>query len=205
MIDVEVSVPGITLVRKTGRVVWDGDLGVLTFQAEMPLDVVETTYPGVAMFSVDQFVIAETNFVITVGPMSGPGADISTRQHVIRSAFASYATSDRPSVLARIQGMQKVVPFVDIFLDVLSLRSGDDWMSVIRHEIQARDVFLLFWSKAASESHYVEAEWRMALSENGLGRISPVPLENPKTAPPPPELSSLHFNDWTLSIANEPS
>ena len=61
-------------------------------------------------------------------------------------------------------------------------------------------MLLLFWSTAASQSRYVESEWRIALEEHGLDGISPVPLESPATVPPPPELSSLHFNDWTLAI-----
>jgi hypothetical protein len=34
-----------------------------------------------------------------------------------------------------------------------------------------------------------------------LDYISPVPLVSPSAVPPPQELASLHFNDWTLSVS----
>jgi hypothetical protein len=199
-LDVTVSIAGLALEHASGQVHWDGDIGMLGFPCEVPADAMEPRYAGKATFSVDNLTIAETHFVVELGPITGSRRDIATDQRVIRTAFASYATPDRAGVLARIQGMQKAVPFIDIFLDVVSLRSGDHWADVIRDEIKARDVLLLFWSRAARESRYVDTEWRIALEENGLERISPVPLEDPAVAPPPPELSSLHFNDWTLAI-----
>jgi hypothetical protein len=199
-LDVTVSIAGLELEHASGQVQWDGDIGMLGFPCEVPADAMEPSYAGKATFSIDNLTIAETHFVVELGPITGSRRDVATDQRVIRTAFASYATPDRAGVLARIQGMQKAVPFIDIFLDVVSLRSGDHWADVIRDEIKARDVLLLFWSRAARESRYVDTEWRIALEENGLERISPVPLEDPAVAPPPPELSSLHFNDWTLAI-----
>src|SRR6202030_1216765 len=103
-------------------------------------------------------------------------------------------------VLARIQGMQKVAPELDVFLDVLHLRSGQDWASRLQTEIPARDVFYLFWSSDASRSAWVEREWRCALETRGLDFIDPVPLASPREVPPPAELASKHFNDWVLAF-----
>src|SRR6185295_5615012 len=86
-------------------------------------------------------------------------------------AFASYSSHDRDQVLARVQGMKAAVPTLDIFLDVISLRAGDDWHDRIRQEVIARDVFYLFWSKSASQSKWVDWEWRCALAERGLSTI----------------------------------
>ena len=93
-----------------------------------------------------------------------------------------------------------MVPELDVFLDVVSLRSGDDWKGRLSREIDDREIFLLFWSMAASRSEWVRHEWQVALEKKGLEVINPVPLEPPSVAPPPPELASLHFNDWTLAI-----
>jgi hypothetical protein len=199
-LDVTVSIEGIPLTQSTGQVLWDGDLGMVQFPVTLPADALSPTYPGKASFSLDGIKVAESHFLIAVGPVVGVKREVAPTQQMIRSAFASYASGDRPAVLARIHGMQKAAPFLDIFLDVVSLRSGDDWAARIRSEIKARDVLLLFWSQAASKSRYVDTEWRMALEENGIERISPVPLEGPAVAPPPPELGSLHFNDWTLVV-----
>lgn len=119
----------------------------------------------------------------------------------INSAFASYSSNDRAEVLGRLQGIKTIHPDLDIFFDVFSLRSGNDWESKLNEHVPSKDKFLLFWSKAASESEWVEKEWKMALEKRGISYIDPVPLDDPKDAPPPNELSSLHFNDlYMLNI-----
>ena len=85
-------------------------------------------------------------------------------------------------------------------MDVVSLRSGERWQERLEEEITKRDVLYLFWSTAASQSTWVDREWRMALRTKGLDGIDPVPLETPDKAPPPQELAGLHFNEWTLQI-----
>jgi len=94
--------------------------------------------------------------------------------------------------------MQKARPDMDIFFDVESLRSGDDWESALRREIENRDVLFLCWSSFAKNSEWVEKEWRYALINKGLDFIEPVPLVSPSECPPPDELKSKHFNDRAL-------
>jgi hypothetical protein len=96
-------------------------------------------------------------------------------------------------------GLQKGLPYLDIFVDVDSLRSGKKWSQEIRKVIPSRDVFYLFWSANASKSHWVEEEWRCALSRRGLNFIDPCPLVSPKEVPPPAELEKLHFYDRWLA------
>jgi hypothetical protein len=113
-----------------------------------------------------------------------------------RSAFASYASADRDEVLRRVQGL--TAAGLDVFLDVLSLRAGDDWEQSLMENIRAKDIFYLFWSMAASRSEWVDKEWRRALDEKGIDFIHPIPLVDPRLVPPPPELASRHFNDAIL-------
>ena len=140
----------------------------------------------------------EWHFIIDVGHARPSIEEHTVREERFLSAFASYASEDRDDVLGRIQGMQKVLPDLDIFVDVAALRSGDNWRERLEREIQARDVLYLFWSRRARASKWVDLEWRIALGHNGLERISPIPLESPDLAPPPSELADLHFNDWML-------
>jgi hypothetical protein len=95
--------------------------------------------------------------------------------------------------------MEKAAPFLNIFMDVHSLRSGQKWEQELWERIPASDVFYLFWSSNAQKSPWVEKEWRCALQTRGIDFIDPVPLESPDVALPPEELKSKHFNDWELA------
>jgi hypothetical protein len=139
-------------------------------------------------------------FVLEVGNAISGLQRARTRERRIRHGFASYASDDRDEVLGRVQGMLKIAPTLDIFLDVLSPRSGEQWSARLQEEISRCDIFYLFWSTAASRSRHVDHEWRWALHERGLEFIDPVPLQSPDVVPPPAELATLHFNDWTLAF-----
>ena len=116
----------------------------------------------------------------------------------ILSAFISYASQDRARVAAIIQGMRKARPDMDVFFDVDSLRSGENWRRALRAEIERRDILFLCWSLAAKESEWVDREWRYALENKGLDCIEPIPIDPPNVCPPPKELASKHFNDRGL-------
>jgi hypothetical protein len=117
-----------------------------------------------------------------------------------RSAFASYARGDRREVLGRVRSLQ-IFTGIDVFLDCLSIRPGEQWKPKLSSEISARDVFWLFWSRTARASKWVDWEWRTALQTKSLGGIQPHPLEPIELAPPPEELSALEFGsmyEWYL-------
>ena len=63
-------------------------------------------------------------------------------------------------------------------------------------------VFDIIGSHFASQSIWVKREWKVALKIRGLSYIDPIPLEDPAEAPPPVELSALHFNDAYLIYLN---
>jgi len=42
----------------------------------------------------------------------------------------------------------------------------------------------------------IEREWRYALRLRGIDFIDAIPLDPPKVAPPPPELTTLHDGHW---------
>ncbi len=97
--------------------------------------------------------------------------------------------------------MKKIAPDLDVFLDALSLRSGDLWESRLAEEVISKDVFYLFWSQSAAKSPWVRREWQHALANRGLQYIDPVPLETPEVAPAPAELAALHFADAFATYA----
>jgi hypothetical protein len=194
-ITVRLWIPDLIVPDPKDTIIWDGEIANSTFILSVPRDTPPRQYDGTATFSVGGIRVAKLHFILEVGEEEAPPGEIKSLEARIRSAFASYASEDRDDVLGRVQGIKKVLPDLDLFLDVLSLRSGQDWAERLLAEIRWRDVFYLFWSLAASRSVWVEKEWRAALEHRGLDFINPVPLVPPRVAPPPKELVSLHFND----------
>jgi hypothetical protein len=117
-----------------------------------------------------------------------------------RSAFASYASEDREAVLERVAGVKAVARDLEIFIDVQDLRAGEHWQQRIEEELARRERLLLFWSARAQRSRWVDFEWRTAMRLKGAQAIDPVPLQDPRDAPPPPELAHLHFNESLLPL-----
>jgi hypothetical protein len=197
-------VDGLTVDSPEETILWDGEIGNAVFVVFVPPDATGAK-KGTAVFYVAGLQIARLPFVLQIGAALGAHTSLSFQDQRVHKAFASYATADRDEVLARIQGVQKVAPSMEIFMDVLRLRSGQDWGQEIRRLIPLNDVFYLFWSVAAMNSRWVEQEWRCALETRGLDFIDPFPLVDPKLAPPPPELASKHFNEWTLAFLRKPA
>jgi len=144
--------------------------------------------------------IALVPFVLRIAASPTETGPVAAAGQLHRRAFASYAREDAREALSCIQGMTKAVPGLDVFVDVVSLRSGQDWATRLEQEILASDVLYLFWSRAAAASRWVEKEWRFGLDRRGLDFVDPVPLASPREAPPPLELSSKHFDDRWLAV-----
>jgi len=200
VLNVSLRIDGMTVEEPEATILWAGGIGSASFKVEVPPRAKEGSPTGVAFIYASGLRIAHVDFELTVGATSGPAKQVPSRYERYRKAFASYSSQDRNDVLARIQGMQKIAPSLEIFLDVLKLRSGQDWQQELWKVIPENDVFYLFWSQHARDSDWVEKEWRCALSVRGIDFIDPCPLVSPDVAPPPPELSSKHFNDWVLAF-----
>jgi len=200
LLSVTLEIPALVVHEPFDRLVWNRTPANVSFPVTAPEDADSGEHAGTARITVNGLLIASVRFVVTVGGDDVPEVvDRTVERMRAKSAFASYASEDRADVLARIQGMNVASPGLDVFVDVLSLRSGDNWEEKLREHVPSKDVFYLFWSIPASRSEWVEREWRLALEERDLGYITPVPLEDPAVAAPPGELSSLHFNDAYLA------
>jgi kumamolisin len=198
ILSVRLRIPGAVIDEPEDTMVWEGESTCVSFVVTLPELSREAKCYGSAHVYANGVQLVRISFLLSV--LGAPEGMIEASTARYRTAFASYASEDRDAVLGRIQGIQKVAPDLDIFLDVLSLRSGQEWEKELWREIPARDIFYLFWSRHARKSKWVEKEWRCALSERGIEFIDPIPLESPEKSPPPAELSSLHFNDWVLAF-----
>lgn len=114
-----------------------------------------------------------------------------------QSVFASYSHDDTPLV----EAMEKAYKALgmDYLRDVMTLKSGQSWSDQLLRMIEQADVFQLFWSTPASQSLYVEQEWRHALGlgHKGAAFIRPIYWERPLPKVPEP-LQSIHFAPFDL-------
>jgi molecular chaperone DnaK (HSP70) len=197
---VRLQLSDLVIERPEDVILWDGEIGNASFVVAVPQEASEGPRSGwVTVHWEGCFQIARVPLQIQVVPKLDSAAPIAHTLERLHKAFASYASADRDEVLHRIQGMQKMVPDLEVFLDVARLRSGTDWEAELWRVIPAQDVFYLFWSRNARQSPWVEKEWRCALKTRGLEFIDPVPLESPDVVAPPEELKKMHFNDWILA------
>jgi hypothetical protein len=193
------EIDGLTVPVPEETMLWTGWIGNASFVVDVPADCRLGSHCGWAAVCAHGLQVLRINFEIAIGASIPPIDPQVGKIIAFRKAFASYASEDRNEVLGRVQGIQKVLPKLNIFMDVVSLRSGQYWEDELKSEIPKNDVFYLFWSTHARASKWVDKEWRWAFSARGLDFIDPIPLEPPDLAPPPRELSSRHFNDWTLA------
>ncbi|MFC1552255.1 protein kinase [Candidatus Latescibacterota bacterium] len=198
-ITINLNIPDFQVIDPEETIFWDGNIGNARFPVTVPDDTCSGEYLGVVKFYIEGLMIAKLHFSLIVSQHKSSEDQFVASGIGIKTAFASYASVERERVLARIQGIMKAMPHLDIFLDVRDLISGDSWEECLNEEIKKRDIFYLFWSVAASNSDWVKNEWRTALKLKGIEFIDPVPLDPPEKVSPPKELSQLHFNDWTLA------
>ncbi len=197
---VALNSPDISPEEDEDEQVWQGGYLRFSFAWKLPEDYAGRQILFNARVYIDDVIVTRLRMIVACG--AAGGSAVPVKREDITSAFISYASQDRQRVAAIIQGMRKINPALDIFFDVESLRSGDDWEKALYREISGRDMFFLCWSHFARESKWVDAEWRYALREKGIDSIEPVPIEPPDLCPPPDELSKKHFNDKLLFIIN---
>ena len=195
------TLDGFEVDRPLESFFWAREPANVSFLIRAPADLAAGVHAGQVEVFHHGMPIVRLLFEVTIGVVSTaaiPKDPQESRQgeNRIRSAYASYSSKDRPIVVQRVQGISAVG--VDVFLDVISLRAGQHWEEQLLRNIRECDTFYLFWSSNARESKYVEREWRFALDQRGLDFIHPIPLTDPRVAPPPDELADLHFRDIFL-------
>ena len=202
-VKVVLSSPDVEILDDTAEETWDGGYLCFDFALDIPPDSAKRQILLKAAVYFDG--IPATRLMMTMRLQTQHEQRMEVLRSDVLSAFVSYASQDRARVGGLIQGMKKARPDMDIFFDVNSLRSGDDWEETLRREVERRDILFLCWSKNAKESPWVDMEWRYALENKGLEAIEPIPIDPPDVCPPPAELQSKHFNDSLLYVINASS
>jgi hypothetical protein len=195
LLNISVFVERCTIEPQYASVVWGGDTTNIAFRVGTTADVTEgTKLKGEVFIDVGGLRIGEVRFDVIVGVSS---YNAFAAGNAVRTGFISYASRDRWLVLGRVHGLEKAG--VKVFIDVHALRSNDRYSKLLFEQIDKADRLYLFWSRRASRSNYVEREWRYGLKTKGIDFIDPIPLTDPRRAPPPQELAGeKHFSDWVL-------
>jgi len=185
------------LYESIKTILWIGDICNTTFTIEVPEKLSNKTLSGRVLVFMNSCEIACLEFYLNIADTDETRDTLNLNEKYYKTAFASYAHKDRKEVFKRIQGLNNAE--VDVFVDVKNLRTGEHYKEKILHEISFRDIFYLFWSKAASKSKWVNKEWNWALEKRGIDFIKPIPLVSPDKVPPPAVLAEkMNFNDLDL-------
>jgi hypothetical protein len=160
------------------------------FMVQIPRIDWRTDYLFVIEVEADGAPIGRCKFRLTTTKQGSPNSEPRACGKLNRyeRVFLSYASEDESVVSNFAQVLE--AQGLDYFLDVLSLRSGDDWQSKLKEHIERSDLFLLCWSRHAAQSAWVrkEIEWALSAQRREPTRrpdIRPLLLDGPPVPPPP--------------------
>jgi hypothetical protein len=204
------QMPDLTVDQPIQTCAWNGEPAWVQFGVNVPEECEPTNLIGTITVSEESVPIGHLRFKFRITgdePSEAVAADSVLAGNLKRyqQAFISYASKDRSEVLKRVQVLNLFK--IKYFQDLLTLEPGDEWEKMLYDYIDKSDVFLLFWSKAASESAWVKKEVEYAIKRRANKdepdpEIIPVIIEGPPAAAPPAELSSIHFNDRLIYLIN---
>ena len=180
---------------------WNGAFHIVPFDVTIARDAAAPMTILALDVLLDGVVVAPVKFTLRIRP---PEVEPSAETHTgwinpARTAFASYASEDRSRVLDRVAVLVEGGG-MEVFVDCLSLRPGDRWKPQIEEQIRDMELFLLYWSKGASRSEWVEWEWRKALHLKGKEHFKLRPLDPIKLTEFPEELEALHAESSIMLI-----
>jgi hypothetical protein len=185
---------GVQVTPGEVRFQWSGRENLAAFAVRVHNDAPASVSICFEVFVAD-VPIAFIPMRLSVAVHAGALAVQQAQGSVPSSAFASYASKDAQPVTQRLSTLQRWSPGLDIFQDCLDLKANTSFQPQLKLQIERRDVFLLFWSRNAAASPWVQWEYQTARDTRGLDAILPMPLEDPAIAPPPPELADRHLRD----------
>jgi hypothetical protein len=204
-VDLRLEMPALGVLEPDAVVVWRGRSASAQFDVSVPAMAAIAQAIGRVRIAIAGTPTATLRFVVKVvaagtAPRPAESRDLRARRY--RNAFVSYSSEDRAEVLRRVQAFR--IAGLSVFQDILDLKPGELWERALYRYIDECDVFLLFWSRAAAASPWVQKEIEYALARKaddheGPPDIQPVPLEGPPLVPPPPGLRAVHFNDALLA------
>ncbi len=200
---------GIEVGEPVQELVWRGEPNVATFSCKLSDGSSSDVLHPIARIYVDGRPVGRILFQVKrEGPSVSrdpiPMPELTGgNARTYRFAFLSYASEDRAEVLKRAQALEAAN--IGFFQDVLSLNPGERYERKIYRKIDEADLFMLFWSRSARSSKWVNSEIEYArtcqrMHPESLPDIVPIVLDDPRDAPPPELLSDQHFNGMIATM-----
>jgi TIR domain-containing protein len=199
------EVPGVVFDPPVREVRWQQDLRQVTFQLEALAHAAGRVVLGAVEVRAGPLLVAQVPLSISVRVARQrqertEATDASTAR-LFGSVFASYGPEDDHVVALFAEAYRALG--IDMLMDAGS--RAEEGRRARSQLIEEADVFLLFWSKAASRSPRVAEEWQQALSlqdRKGGRFIRPLYWSLPWPRPPA-RLRHLHFAPFDLALLSE--
>ena len=197
-IDVRVVLhsPELTITNNNIVQKWNDKYLKFSFYFYLPVNYNKKSVMFEAVVYFNNVVATTLNFKVEVNK----NPKVSMERKDFKSAFISYASVDRDEAVLIVQGITSSRPDLEIFFDVNSIRTGENWEEVIKDELSKKDVLFLLWSRNAQSSEWVKKEWTYFYENKGIDYIEPIPLEPVDKCPPPQELNSKHFGNMLVFL-----
>ncbi len=196
-VTVKLSGRGLTIDPAEQTFVWNGGRSLLEFDVEVPREAPEGKVVLKFDVVIEGIMVARLRLDLEISLQPVAGENVAAKVEPAKSAFVSYSSKDRLRVLDRVASI-KISAGIDPFLDCLDLHPGEAWKARLDDEIRRRDLFLVFWSKNASESEWVVWELDTALKEKGENALQLHPLD--PDVKPPDGLEELHVGDLIMWV-----
>ena len=183
---------------------WNGRIVEMPFIVRVPPNYASSSRFGKVIVSENDVPIGRLTFKLQIVGAAAQPTDIKQSNEPVaelehyRRVFISYSSKDRVKVESRVQAWEAA--HIECYMDVLSLKPGENWADKLYEFIDRSDAFFLFWSSAARDSNEVKKEILYALERqrktgDESPDIIPIIIEGPPIITPPNELNKLHFND----------
>jgi hypothetical protein len=197
----DVEIEGFVFPERTDTLLWSGQPQAVTFRFDVSKGCKLGQHAGTVRISQDGAPVGKITFQIEVVHDARDACErpVGKEARHYHACFCSYSSRDRAEMLKRAQGLRATG--LETFIDVLKLRPGDIWNPKIFRAIDESDLFVVIWSKNASDSEWVKKESRYALrryKQHGSPDFVPIPVEGPPIASVPRGLQARHFNDELL-------
>lgn len=181
---------GVNIDEPVQNFVWRGRYIECDFGCELTCNLYSVL--GKAIVAINNVPRGDLKFTIDVVSNGAQKvyAPVETRRY--SKIFISYAHADYSQVKGIAEGCK--MNGSDYFFDRHTLQAGDIFKDKILKYIDNADLFVLCWSKNASESEWVQIERKHALKliESGNHRLAIYPLSMPPEAPLPADMSDKY-------------